>query len=280
MEHKLNSRFVLLISTALILSSCIKEGDIAETANQRFIQSMDWNNSHNCREITVPGNDYTILSLGDSHVGGTINLDNFFNIAKTKNAVAVVIAGDLTTGQKNDYNVFEQHLPPQDSLPSFSVAGNHDLFSNGWNEYYSRFGTSSYHFTVKTADATDLYIGLETGGGTLGTMQLEWLTNLLRTSRSGYRRCIVFTHNNILRTRHTDSTNPLVEETEALLELFAEYYVDMVITGHDHKQDATLFGITTYIIMDVAKDGESNAGYFRLDVNDEKINYRFEKLDY
>jgi predicted phosphodiesterase len=278
MEHKLNSRFVLLISTALILSSCIKKEDIAETANQRFVQSMDWNNSHSCREITVPGNDYTILSLGDSHVGGTNNLDSFFSVAKSKNVAAVVFAGDLTTGQKTDYNVFEQHLPPQDLLPSFSVAGNHDLFSNGWNEYYSRFGSSSYYFTVKTPDTTDLYICLETGGGTLGSRQLQWLTSLLRTSRSGYRHCMVFTHNNILRLRHTDSTNPLVEETEALLDLFAEYKVDMVITGHDHKQDATVFGITTYIIMDVSKDGESNAGYFRLDVKNGSINYEFENF--
>jgi predicted phosphodiesterase len=278
MEHKLNSRFVLLISTVIILSSCIKREDTAETANQRFIQSMDWNNAHSSREIIVPANDYIILSMGDSHVGGTKNLDSFFSIAKTKKAAAIVLAGDLTTGQKNDYDEFEKHLPSQDLFPSFSVAGNHDLFSNGWNEYYSRFGSSSYHFTVKTPDAKDLYICLETGGGTLGTRQLEWLTNLLNTSRKSYRHCFVFTHNNILRPRHTDSTNTLVEETEALLEIFAEYQVDMVITGHDHKQDATAFGNTTYIIMDASKDGESNAGYFSINVKEESVNYRFEKF--
>lgn len=261
-----------------MLSSCIKNEDIAETANQRFIQSMDWNNAHSYREIIVQEDDYMILSMGDSHIGGTNNLDRFFTIAKTKNVTAVVMAGDLTTGQEKDYKVFEEHLPSQDSLASFSVAGNHDLFSNGWNEYYSRFGSSSYHFTIKTPNATDLFICLETGGGTLGTRQLEWLTNLLHTSRKGYRNCFVFTHNNILRPRHTDSTNPLVEETGALLTIFAEYQVDMVITGHDHKQDATVFGITTYIIMDALKDGQSNAGYFKLDVKDGNIDYEFENF--
>ena len=278
MEHKLNSRFVLLISILIMLSSCIKKEDIAETANQRFIQSMDWNNVHSYSEIIVPEDDYIILSMGDSHVGGTKNLDSFYKIAKTKKAAAVVMAGDLTTGQEKDYKVFEEHLPSQDSLASFSVAGNHDLFSNGWNEYYSRFGSSSYHFTIKTPNATDLFICLETGGGTLGNRQLDWLINLLKTSRLGYRNCIVITHNNILRTRHTDSTNPPVEETEVLLELFAKYNVNMVITGHDHKQDATVFGITTYIIMDALKDGESNAGYFQIRVNNGKIDYEFENL--
>jgi predicted phosphodiesterase len=278
MEHQLTSRFALLFLTVLTLSSCTKQEDIEITANQRFIQSMDWNNTHSYREIIVPDNDYMILSMGDSHVGGTNNLDNFFNTARMKKVAAVVMAGDLTTGQKNDYNMFEKHLPPQDSLVSFSVAGNHDLFSGGWNEYYSRFGSSSYYFTIKTPHTADLFICLETGGGTLGTRQLEWLTNLLRTARTGYRHCIVFTHNNILRPRHTDSTNPLVEETGALLNLFAEYQVDMVITGHDHKQDATIFGITTYIIMDALKDGESNAGYFQIRVENGNIGYEFENF--
>jgi predicted phosphodiesterase len=275
MEHKLTSKFALLITTLIMLSSCIKNEDIAETANQRFIQSMDWNNAHSYKEIIVPADDYMILSMGDSHVGGTNNLDSFFTIAKTKKVAAVLMAGDLTTGQEKDYKVFEEHLPSQDSLASFSVAGNHDLFSNGWKEFYSRFGSSSYYFTIKTPNATDLFICLETGGGTLGSRQLEWLTNLLRTSRKTYCHCFVFTHNNILRPRHTDSTNPLVEETGTLLNIFAEYQVDMVITGHDHKQYATVFGNTTYIIMDALKDGESNAGYFQIRVNTGKIDYEF-----
>lgn len=278
MELKIKSRFGLLILIVFILSSCTKQEDKAETANQRFIQSMDWNNSHSYREIIVPGDDYLLLSMGDSHVGGTNNLDSFFNIAKTKKVAAVMMAGDLTTGQEKEYNIFEQHLLPQDSLASFLVAGNHDLFSNGWNRYYSRFGSSSYLFTVKTSNATDLFICLETAGGTLGTRQLDWLINILQTSRPGYRHCMVITHNNILRTRHTDSTNPLVEETEVLLGLLAKYHVDMVITGHDHKQDVTVFGTTTYIIMDALKDGESNAGYFQIRVENGKIGYEFENF--
>ena len=33
------------------------------------------------------------------------------------------------------------------------MAGNHDLFYDGWKEFYSRFGSSTYLFTVKTPDA-------------------------------------------------------------------------------------------------------------------------------
>ncbi len=239
---------------------------------------MDWNNTHSYREISVLSDDYLILSAGDSHVGGTKNLDSFFNIAKSNNVAAVVMAGDLTTGHENDYTVFEQHLPSQYSLPVFLIAGNHDLFFNGWREFYSRFGSSSYLFTIKTPNATDLIICLETGSGTLGNRQLDWLIKILETQRAGYRHCMVFTHNNFFRSRHTESTNPPVEELQVLLELFAKHHVDMVITGHDHKKDTEVFGNTTYIIMDALKDGESNAGYFQIRVKNGGIGYKFENL--
>ena len=152
------------------------------------------------------------------------------------------------------------------------------MFSNGWEEFYNRFGSSTYFFTIKTPVVSDLFICLDTGGGTLGDRQLAWLINLLKTKRSEYRRCIVFTHNNLLRPRHTDTTNPLIEEMHELFDLFTEYQVDMVVTGHDHKHNATVFGKTTYIIMDALKDGLDNAGYFRIRMNNGIIDYAFENF--
>jgi 3',5'-cyclic AMP phosphodiesterase CpdA len=281
MGHKLNIQFSIFIAVLFSLAACRKDQAIliSDTpVNQRFIQSMDWNSNHPYREIVIPSDDYFILSMADSHVGGTNNLDNFFNIAKTTNATAVVMVGDLTSGHLNDYKVFEHQLPPQDSLSTFSILGNHDLFFNGWAEFHSRFGTSSYLFTVKTSTSTDLYICLDTGGGTLGDKQLEWLTNTLETLRPDYRHCMVFTHTNFFRTRHTLSTNPLVEELRVLTDLFTKHRVDMVITGHDHERNETLFGITTYITMDALEDGLSNAGYFQIRVRNGNIEYKFESI--
>jgi predicted phosphodiesterase len=278
MEHQLIKRFSLIIMISISFASCSKHDDSAGTANQRFIQSMDWNEMHSFREIVVPSDDYSILSIADIHVGGTKNLDNFFKIAKEKKASAVVMTGDLTTGKSDDYKIFEQHLPADDSFPIFLVAGNHDLHYDGWEEFYHRFGSSSYLFSIKTPAAKDLFICIETGGGTLGDKQLQWLNKTLQTYRPVYRRCIVFTHNNFFRSRHTDSTNPLVEELSALLELFTKQRVDMVVTGHDHKQDAELFGVTTYIVIDALKDGLSNAGYFQIRVINGIIGYNFEAI--
>jgi predicted phosphodiesterase len=278
MEYKLINRIVLLSTALLIAASCTKFEDEAQTANQRFSQSMEWNNNHPNCEIVVPDDDYFLLSAGDIHVGGTKNLDRFLEIAISSGASAVVMAGDLTTGQGKDFAEFEKHLPVQDLMPAFLIAGNHDLFNNGWVEFNRRFGSSSYLFTVKTPKAADLYICLETGGGTLGNKQLDWLRNILENLRSEYRHCVVVTHNNLFRTRHTDSTNPEVEELEVLLELFTKQRVDMVVTGHDHMRDVAEFGNTKYIIMDAMKDGLSNAGYFKIANENGIINYEFENL--
>ena len=106
--NKLDRLALLFFVIALTAASCTKPEEIADTANQRFNQSMDWNNNHSSREIVVQSDDYSIMSIGDSHVGGTINLDRLFNNAKATSASAVVIAGDLTTGHEKDYNAFER----------------------------------------------------------------------------------------------------------------------------------------------------------------------------
>jgi predicted phosphodiesterase len=246
-----------------------------ESVNQRFKQSIEWNALHPYREINVPSENYFILSMGDSHVGSTNNLKNFLNIAKSTNAAAIVAVGDLTSGNASDYDVFQEIMPSQDSLSSFLIVGNHDLWFNGWKQFYSRFGSSSYIFTIKTPAAQDLFICLDTGNGTLGNKQLDWLKEILKTYRNEYRYCIVFTHNNLFRNRHTLSTNPLVEELHVLLELFTVHKVDVVITAHDHIKYEEKFGTTTYITMDALEDGLSYSGYFKLNMIDGNIDYEF-----
>ena len=278
----MSKRSIILIIFSLVFTECFKETAITgmfmsyKSVNLRFEQSMAWNSTHHSKVIEVPTDDYTLLSMGDSHVGGTINLERFCYLARTTNVSGVVMAGDLTNGHTGNYMLFAEHLPDQDSLPSFLIIGNHDLLYKGWDEFYDLFGASTYHFTIKTQHDTDLYICLDTGGGTLGDKQLAWLTQLLVTSRTDYRHCIIFTHNNFFRFRHTDSTNPLVEELQVLMELFTRYRVDMVITGHDHIHNAELFGNTWYLTMDALEDGLSNAGYLRLNVKPDHLLFTFE----
>ena len=185
----------------------------------------------------------------------------------------------LLVVKTEEYTLFEKHIPENDSLRSFYLAGNHDLWHNGWEEFYTRFGSSSYYFTVKTPAGSDLFICLDTGGGTLGELQTEWLTEILQSMRPDYRRCVVITHINLFRPRKTESTNLVEEELVFLMDLFARHNVDMVITGHDHVRDVEVFGVTTYIQVDALEDGLSNAGYMNMRVKNGEIGYEFKSMN-
>lgn len=281
MELQLKQKLSLTAIVVLTITACSDEFAVispSDMVNERFTESMNWNRTHPITEIKVESDDYSFLTIADIHVGTTLNLDRFLSIARTEKPAAVIVDGDITGGFAYEYNKFEEHFPKNDSLKSFCVAGNHDLWHNGWNEFFSHFGSSSYYFTVKTPVHSDLYICIDTGGGTLGELQTKWLANNLQIMRPNYRRCFVFTHVNLLRPRKTTSTNLVEEELCFLLDLFAENKVDMVITGHDHVSDVQQFGVTTYIQVDALEDGLSNAGYFKVSVKDGKIEYDFFNL--
>ncbi|HDZ41246.1 MAG TPA: metallophosphoesterase [Bacteroidetes bacterium] len=283
MGHKFVKSFLVIILVSAFLSACEKvdmRGMFLsyESANSRFEQSMEWNSTHPFKELVVPSDEYTIFAMSDSHVGGTQNLDTFFENAVSGNAVAAVMTGDLTTGQADDYEVFEQHLPDPVTIALFPVVGNHDLYFNGWDQFNSRFGSSTYLFTVITPAGKDIFICLDSGGGTLGSKQLDWLKDILKTERSDCRRCIIFTHNNLFRFRRTAATSPLVEELHVLMDLFIRHRVDMVVTGHDHRKASGLIGNTILIILDALLDGYSDAGYMEIRITDGGIDYSFINL--
>jgi len=133
----------------LLLASCDKfemRGFILsyESANERFEQSKEWNKTHDFRNIDVVTDDYTLFVMADSHVGGTKNLDLFLSKAMEANAAAAVMVGDLTTGHAADLITLKNHLPHQDTLPTFQITGNLDLYFDGWKQFYTLFGSSSY----------------------------------------------------------------------------------------------------------------------------------------
>lgn len=281
MELLMKNRIMLLSALTLTLASCETPVDLLpEPADQRFEQSREWTEKKSFNEITVQSDDYYVLFLADSHSGTTRNLESVISIATETGASAVCIAGDLTDGDDKDYKVFAAALPGEDELPVFVTPGNHDLWSDkGWNEFYSWFGPSSYYFTVQTPDATDMYIALDSGSGTLGGKQLKWFENILKDKRSACRHCIVFTHNNFLRFRHSLISNPLVEELNVLINLFTVYHVDMLIAGHDHEHDAVMFGITNYLITGSISDVDPDACYLEVGINKGNLSYAFRAMD-
>jgi len=271
---------IILLAGIVFLNSCEKfeiKGFFGayESVDERFRESMQFNASSPAADLILPDTSYVLSVMGDSHVGGTENLDAFFSESMAHNAAAAILTGDLTTGHEDDFYRFAEHLPDQQILPSYTVSGNHDLYFEGWQFYKELFGSSSYYFTIQTTTGSDLVICLDTGSGTLGEDQLEWFKQVLEEERPAHRYCFVFTHNNILRLRPTTSTNAFVEEVQVLLDFSVKYSIDMFITAHDHKKNIDKFGNTTHIILDALSDETENAGYLLLDVNPDEINYQF-----
>ena len=244
--------------------------------NQRCRESMAWNLTH-AREITVRDSVYKMVFTGDPHIGGTANLKKAMKAAADSGAVCFVVAGDITTGRQDDYAttaaLLNADLPYEVAL----TTGNHDLFFGGWRWYYHYFGSSVYSLKVHHNSATDLFVFLDTGSGTLGTLQYEWLKNEL-LSRNKYRNVVVLTHLNFIRNLMTSTTNPPVQEINALLDLFARNRIALVIMAHDHARYTERFGNTTYITLDALVDYGTNASYLLVIGGTGGLNYKFVDL--
>lgn len=283
MENLKETAIVYLLVIIFSCDSCMKDADLSgflystDPVNERVKLSLEWNDVNPNKDVTINGTDYSLLIAGDSEVGGTNNLDTLIARAKKPGVAGFMIAGDITSGDPKGYDVLMHDLDEKTPDPAFYILGNHDLFFNGWDNYYSYFGSSTYAFTVKTSDASDLYICLDSGNATLGSIQLDWLSDLLSKERKNHRFCIIFSHVNLFREHHTLSANPLVDEIRVLLDLFYRNSVDMVISGHDHHRSEEFFGKTHYVTLDAFFDGFKDASYLRLEIKSGKLNSRFEK---
>lgn len=269
-------QLVLFLSISLVLSACdyldFKGMVITYTdVDERFDASVAWNDANPSRNLLSGKDDYSFFIISDSHLGGTVNINKVYADAIAKNGKGVIMIGDNCSGNKTDYDMLANVVEQHSTIPSYLLVGNHDLYFEGWEHFYTYFGSSTYSFSIKTPDASDLFIMLDTGGGTLGKLQLQWLKDLLATERKNFRNCIILTHNNILRSRYTVSTLPMQEEVKVLLDLFLQHNVNYCFTGHDHQYDTFTFGNTHYVVSDAIKDGYKKASYLILNIKDGTI---------
>lgn len=282
MENKLIH--IIFIYLIISLSAC-NYADIGgafiteKSINQRFVESQNHNKFQQPITINIPTDNYKMAVMADVHIGSTLNFDKAISKIKNQNYNALILNGDICNGNKSDFNRYFAHIKQVEPIPYFPLVGNHELYFSGWANYLAYFGSSTYYFSIKSNKAEDLIICLDTGSGTLGSKQLAWFKNLLATKRKGYRNCIVFTHNNLYRIRHTSSTNPLTEELLVMTELFARYRVNMVVAGHDHRKNVQTLGNTVHITLNAMVDGFEHADFLTISSNDGIVSYQFTEID-
>lgn len=252
----------------------------SDTTDQRFEQSMEYNEKCGPLCLETESNDYRFYAFGDSHVDfSTRNLDGFVrDCLEDKGAAPFAICvGDLINSTGH-YDLFKDHVKdmgPDSEKRLFICAGNHDLYFGQWKEYKERFHTSTYSFTVKTpSDGSDLYISLDSASGTLGVKQREWLGKTLEAAKGQYRHIIVFTHTHFFMGDYSQGTtdNFPIEETHDLMDLFSRCGVKLVISGHDHYREEVMHRGVFYSTLNALGDPYKQATYAVFQIGGKEIN--------
>lgn len=251
---------------------------LSTDVNKRVEQSLEWNKGAGVTTLSVPEDTYRFYACSDIHLEETRPANFSSMIEKEKadeKSAFYLVLGDLLFGKDHMEWVSEIMDAPGND-PGFIIAGNHDIFYDGWAQWKDLFHSSTYYFFVQTPSAKDIYIMLDSANGTLGEKQLDWFRDVLENQRPGCRHCFVCVHTNFFRTDASQlpSTNFTLEETYTLTSLFSKSSVDFVLGGHDHFRDVSTYDGVTYITLDQIKDGTDNASYMVFDTGQD-IDYQF-----
>ncbi len=158
-----------------------------------------------------------IVNIGDTLDGGHSSEADFFNATAARwIETAKEILG------VSDYKVY-------------SILGNHDLYNNGWEVWRTRIYpyTSFYTFTLNAGGPNNFdFWFLDTGNGSLGAEQIEFLEGALAASA---RPKIVFMHYPLYAGGIFYFALDDVTERARLISDFARSNVKYVFEGHKHE---------------------------------------------
>ncbi len=279
-------RAFIYILPLLLLASCNPNLDMvgmfygqSPRSDERFTTSQAYNDSAHYKNIVVPNDSYVVYVCTDLHVDSTArNIKKWTTIMRNDSLCQVgLILGDMINAQHN-FPRFMQAIAYDDQTqkynqPLFGTPGNHDLYFGQWDEYINNWHTSTYYFTVQTPNAKDLYISLDSGDGTFGRLQLNWFKNTMDTllENNDFRHIVLFTHTHMFKRDASQghTSNFSMEETYEVTQLFAQYGVELYLSGHAHSRNVMTFKNVKYVIVDTMQDHVDNPYYLTANVADD-----------
>jgi len=294
---------LILITAAAVLATGCNRLDVAgmvinrSDTEERVADWLDYNNQYGMPVIENAPDEYHVYSCSDSHYSERDSIipqgdkDRLYRYVTAERndpkAIFAIHAGDMVnesgeagfrmTQEALAYNANTQAKDD----PCFLVIGNHDVYFDCAQYYKQYFHTSTYTVTVKTVSGfQDLYIFLDSGNGTHGKRQLEWLEEQLE-HRADYRHCFVISHNWPFRTSYNYTTTPAAnlpqDEQYAFMDQMSRSEVELVIMGHFHMREQRQFGDVQYVMTDNLNDG-GTPSYLVVNVG-EKVTYAYEELE-
>lgn len=288
--------YTIILALGLLMASSCNRLDIPgmiinrSDTEQRVADWLDWNEQNGVPVINNVPDNYTFYSCSDSHINDdNSRLAKYITIERNDpEAVFSIIAGDLANESGEgpfilaDSAMMFDPLTQAENDPCFPIIGNHDVYFDCAKFYKQHFHTSTYTVTVNTVSGLkDLFIFLDSGNGTHGRRQLDWLEEQL-SHRTEYRYCFVISHNWLFRTTYNYTTTPAAnlpeDEQYAFMDLMSRNAVDMVIMGHFHYRDVKTFAGVKYVMTDNLNDGKTEPSYLVVSCAD-KVTYEYRLLN-
>lgn len=284
----MRKHLIYIILLGIVLVGCKPEDNRADVfgmirgasvpVNQRFEQSINYNEQHHPIVRYALAETYHLALCADTHID--TNRTNFETFIKDYHAdilcpIAIHL-GDWIDAQGHwDYALGALQCSQAGLLKItgdtlFGVVGNHDLFFGQWDAYQARLHSSVYRFVVRTPlGQEDLYIVLDSGEGTLGSLQTAWLKKTLQEAeQQDYRHIIVCSHTHLFKTDLSQglTSNFALEESYALLRLLAEYQVDLYLCGHDHHTEECTFDGVRHIVVGALQAKQRPSVYMKMSI--------------
>ena len=295
---------LILFAAAAIFATGCNRLDIAgmvvnrSDTEERVAEWLDYNAQNSEPVIENAPDEYHVYSCSDSHYSERDSIvpqgkkDRLYKYITTERndpmAIFAIHAGDMVneSGEAgfrmtNDALAYNPETQAKND-PCFLVIGNHDVYFNCVSFFKQYFHTSTYTVTVNTVSGyKDLFIFLDSGNGTHGKRQLEWLEKKL-SHREDYRHCFVISHNWLFRTSYNYTETPAAnlpqDEQYAFMDLMSRNNVEMVIMGHFHMREQRQFGGVQYLMTANLNDDMAAPSYLVLTVG-EKVRYEYEELE-
>lgn len=298
MKNINKSLWICLLITGCLMAfaSCNRLDVLGMVVNrsdteERVADWLDWDAQNPPLVINNVPDNYCFYSCSDIHINDDNSRFTQF-ITEERNdpeAVFSIVAGDLANESGEgpyilaDSSMMFDPSTQAENDPCFPIIGNHDVYFDCAEHYKNHFHTSTYAVNVNTLGGKkDLFLFLDSGNGTHGHRQLEWLEQQLE-HRSEYRHCFVISHNWLFRTSYNYTTTPAAnlpeDEQYAFMDLMSRNEVDMVIMGHFHYGDARVFGGVEYVMTNNLNDTSEAPSYLVVSCKD-KVTYAYRFLNH
>lgn len=277
-----------LLSLILCLSLLVSFGTLMVSAEQELIADVvtdlhfDDDSLKGFTKAVTPDDPYAHVSAsGQLYVESLAILTAFLKQAAADESSVVLIPGDLADdGMKNEHEAVAEMLRSFEETSGkqvYVVPGNHDVTKTTIAEFeaiYAEFGfdeaiakdslSASYvaelsdEYRLLAIDSTS-HNGLSwtSGGGAWGftAERVEWIRQQAEQAKADGKKVIAMFHHNLLNHLVLIDlilSSAVVGDALGLRDIFAEYGVKYIFTGHTHEHDiASYTGENGEVIYDV-----------------------------